>query len=82
MRYVIDSPIKPQRIFELIKERAGVDYGEMYSTFNMGMGFVIVAPEDCEEDIKREIPDTKVVGHVEPGRGVEIPEYGVRFEKY
>ncbi len=82
MRYIIDSPLKPQEIFDLIMERSGVDYGEMYATFNMGMGFAIIAPEDCEEEIKRSIPDPRVVGYVERGNSAEVPELGVKYDRY
>jgi len=82
MRYVLDSPLEPQEIFQLIAERGKVPMDEMYATFNMGMGFAIIAPEECEGDIKREIGDARVVGHVEDGSGVEIPELKIRYERY
>jgi len=82
MRYVIDDPLKPQKIFHLIMEMADVDYEEMYSTFNMGMGFAIIAPEDCESAIRRRIRDAKVVGYVEKGNEVTIPHLKIRYTKY
>jgi len=80
MKYVIEEPLKPQKIFELIMDAAKVDYEEMYRTFNMGMGFAIIAPEDCEEEIRKEIKDAKVVGYVDDGSEVTIPELKVRYE--
>ncbi len=82
MRYVITSPLPPQKIFDVIMERSGEDYQEMYQTFNMGMGFAIIADESCEGAILREIKDARVVGYVENGKGVEIEELGVRYEDY
>ncbi len=82
MRYVIDEPLEPQKIFRVIMEFADVDYQEMYRTYNMGMGFAIIAPEDCELPIRREIRDARVVGHVEEGSGVEIPQLKIRYEGY
>ncbi len=82
MRYIIEKPLKPQKIFELIMDAAKVDYEEMYKTFNMGMGFAIIAPEDCKEYVKKEIKDAKVVGYVDEGSEITIPELRVRYENY
>ncbi len=82
MKYVIEEPLKPHKIFELIMDAAKVDYEEMYKTFNMGMGFAIIAPEDCEEYVKKVIKDAKVVGYVDEGSEITIPELRVRYENY
>lgn len=79
MKYIIDSPLKPQRIFLEIMKRGNVSIHEMYQTFNMGMGFVIIAPEHCEKDIKNIISDSKVIGKVDEGYGVEVPEFGIKY---
>jgi phosphoribosylformylglycinamidine cyclo-ligase len=49
--YVIDQLPKVPAIFALLQERAGLDAKEMYSTFNMGLGFVMV----CEEKKSNEL---------------------------
>ena len=82
MRYIIEEPLNPQKIFELIMNAAKIDYEEMYKTFNMGMGFAIIASEDCEKEIKNEIRDAKVVGYVDEGSEVTIPELDVRYTSY
>ncbi len=79
MRYIIDEPLKPQWIFEEIANRGNVSSYEMYRTFNMGMGFVIITHETCESEIKSVIRDAKVVGYVDDGHGVEIPELGIKY---
>ncbi len=79
MKYVIDEPLEPQWIFREIQERAKVSDAEMYRTFNMGMGFTIIAPEECEGALKSAIPDSRVVGHVELGNEVLVPTLGLRF---
>ncbi len=81
-KFVIDSPLKPQKIFTLIMEMAAVDYEEMYRTYNMGMGFAIIAPQDCEEKIKENIKDARVVGYVDKGNEVIIPQLKIRYERY
>jgi len=40
----LSDPLEPQEIFSVIQAE-GVDVREMYKTFNMGMGFAIVAPQ-------------------------------------
>ncbi|WNY23721.1 Phosphoribosylformylglycinamidine cyclo-ligase [Methanimicrococcus hongohii] len=41
-----DDPIEPQEIFKFLQEQGNVTDLEMYKTFNMGMGFIIIVPEE------------------------------------
>ncbi len=41
----ITDPLEPQPIFKFLQEEGGVEDVEMYKTFNMGMGFVVVLPK-------------------------------------
>lgn len=44
-------PVLP--IFNLLQELGGIPWAEMYRTFNMGIGFILVlAPEICPEAVK------------------------------
>ncbi len=66
----ISDPLEPQAIFKMIYSE-GVDVEEMYKTFNMGMGFVIVVPGS---EIKRTMElsdDVKLVGTIQ-GNGIKI----------
>jgi len=38
--------LEPQPIFGFLQKLGDVDDIEMYRTFNMGMGFVVVVPEE------------------------------------
>ena len=38
--------MEPQPIFSFLQELGNVTDAEMYRTFNMGMGFVVILPED------------------------------------
>jgi len=69
MRYVIDKPLEPQKIFRFIQKLGNVDEDEMYRTFNMGMGFLIVLPEEEAEKL-----NAPVVGYVEKGEGVFVKD--------
>lgn len=71
----ISDPLPPQLIFRFLQEEGGVEDVEMYKTFNMGMGFVVVLSQD-EADEAAKTMGGKVVGEiVEEGikvRGLEI----------
>ena len=67
MKYVVDKPLEPQKIFRFIQKLGDVDEDEMYRTFNMGMGFLIVLPEEEAEKL-----NDPVVGYVEKGEGVFV----------
>ncbi|MFN4336201.1 MAG: phosphoribosylformylglycinamidine cyclo-ligase [Candidatus Nitrosocaldus sp.] len=76
VKFLLDSMPEPQTIFRLIKEHAGVDDVEMYSTFNMGVGMCVIAAKGDEDAIisicKNHDMDAYVIGRVEEGKGVYI----------
>jgi len=74
LRYSIDSPIKPAPIFKVISELGNVEEREMYQTFNMGMGLMMIAPESDAEAIASKHPNAHIVGRVEEGSGVILNE--------
>jgi phosphoribosylformylglycinamidine cyclo-ligase len=57
------DPLEPQEIFKLLQKEGGVEDLEMYKTFNMGMGFLLILPE---KDACRaaEITGGKIVGKI------------------
>lgn len=57
------DPLEPQEIFKLLQKEGGVEDLEMYRTFNMGMGFLLILPE---KDASRaaEITGGKIVGKI------------------
>jgi phosphoribosylformylglycinamidine cyclo-ligase len=63
--FEITNPLQPQRIFQFLQEQGNVDDAEMYQTFNMGMGFVIVLPEaEAEEACRIMGSGSKVIGSI------------------
>jgi len=63
--FEITDPLEPQPIFHLLQELGDVDDAEMYRTFNMGMGFVIVVPEEEVGKTCRIMgPGSKAIGSV------------------
>lgn len=80
---VFDDLLPAPPVFGVLRELGDIAAEEMYQTFNMGMGFGIVMPED---DARRAISlygaGAKVVGRIEKGEGVAAPALGLRYEKY
>ncbi len=73
MKYVIDNPLKPQKIFRVIQELGNVEEDEMYRTFNMGMGFALVMSEEEAKRLEKSgIVEGRIVGRVEDGEGVYV----------
>ncbi|HLF16300.1 MAG TPA: phosphoribosylformylglycinamidine cyclo-ligase [Candidatus Thermoplasmatota archaeon] len=81
VRYDITDPLPVPAVFRRIQQLGAVAAHEMYRTFNMGMGFVVVAPQ---ADAKRAVAllrslvdyEVKVVGRVAKGSGVVHPVGG------
>ena len=82
LRYTIDDPEKPQKIFEIIQELGQIEDKEIYQTLNMGMGFTIIAPEQESEDIARKYSNAKIVGRVEEGNGVYFAPADTLYDHY
>ncbi|MBA5942705.1 MAG: phosphoribosylformylglycinamidine cyclo-ligase [Methanophagales archaeon] len=68
----IYNPFEPDEIFTFLQEKGNITDEEMYTTFNMGMGFAIVIPESEEQEAIR-ITRGKIVGEVvERGAGIKV----------
>jgi phosphoribosylformylglycinamidine cyclo-ligase len=59
----ITDPLEPQPVFRFLQEEGGVEDLEMYKTFNMGMGFVVVLPRS-EAREAAEMLGGKIVGEI------------------
>ncbi|MCM1985518.1 MULTISPECIES: phosphoribosylformylglycinamidine cyclo-ligase [Methanococcoides] len=57
------APIEPGNIFKFLQEEGNVDELEMYRTFNMGMGFLIILPE-ADAEKAAEMTGGKIVGKI------------------
>ncbi|HVP24551.1 MAG TPA: phosphoribosylformylglycinamidine cyclo-ligase [Methanomicrobiales archaeon] len=63
-------PIPP--VFTWLQEKGQIDPVEMYRTFNMGMGFAYILPEDDAGKIRRLIPGSRVVGEIVKEAGITV----------
>ena len=66
----LSDPLPPQEIFKMIQAE-GVEVEEMYKTFNMGMGFAVIAPESEVKTISSMSNGARRVGSVS-GRGIRV----------
>ena len=85
VEFRISEPLEVPPVFRGLQMLGGIAPSEMYQTFNMGMGFAIVAPEDAAKPIIRSLRpevNARVVGSVERGRGVTVPPLGLSWTTY
>lgn len=72
----LNSMPNPPPIFNVIQREGRVTDREMYRTFNMGVGFCIIAPPEEAEDIVNHCErlgyDSQIVGEVVEERGVKV----------
>jgi phosphoribosylformylglycinamidine cyclo-ligase len=70
--FSIEDPIPVPEIFQWLAEAGNVKRDEMYRTFNMGMGYAIIAPEESYRGISSIFPDAKTVGTVTKEPGIRL----------
>ena len=81
--FEIDEPVRPNAIFSVLQELGGVSDQEMYQTFNMGMGYCLIAPEgETDGILKTAGKGSKVVGRVVRKEGVRVPSLGLEYTTY
>ena len=85
VRYVFDNLPVPTGIFKQIQIEGNIENREMYRTFNMGVGFCLVAPKASTDYIISVFEKYKMhcdtVGRVEKGRGEVIARIDGKREK-
>ena len=70
-QYVIDKPLPVPSVFNWLQQRGDVEDSEMYRTFNMGMGMIIVVDKnDAEKSVSLLGEYAQIVGSVKSGKGV------------
>jgi len=87
VRFVFDRWPAVPGLFRWIQQLGGLSDEEMFQTFNMGVGFVLVVSATRLAETRRRLAragaaDTLEVGHVERGSGVTVPTFGLTFEGY
>ncbi|MGE5831682.1 MAG: phosphoribosylformylglycinamidine cyclo-ligase, partial [Methanomicrobiales archaeon] len=58
------DPLPVPPVFSWLQERGEIEPVEMYRTFNMGMGFAYILPEEEADILRKFIPGSRVVGEI------------------
>ena len=87
VEFVLDRWPEPSSLFSFLAGLGHVEPKEMYQTFNMGIGFVVVVRPRGLAELKRRLarvgyPDAEVIGEVRAGRGVSLPNDGLHYAGY
>ncbi len=87
LRVTLDRWPPSPSLFTWIQSLGPLSEREMFESFNMGVGFAVVAARGAVAPVRRALarsgsPDVVEIGHVEPGRGVSLPRHSVEFEGY
>jgi phosphoribosylformylglycinamidine cyclo-ligase len=73
VRYDFDNLPSPRGIFKQIQVDGDIDTKEMYRTFNMGIGFCVIASKANMDDVIRVFEKHKMrckpVGKIDKGKG-------------
>ncbi|RLG13882.1 MAG: phosphoribosylformylglycinamidine cyclo-ligase, partial [Candidatus Nanohalarchaeota archaeon] len=81
--YTIDKWAEITPIFKAMQEKGNVSDKEMFKTFNMGVGFVIVAKEADKiiDVLKGHGINASVIGEAVDENGIILEEFGVGFRE-
>ncbi len=87
VEFLLDTWPPVPSLFGYLAHLGSVEPKEMFQTFNMGIGFVVVARSSAVPDLARRLaragyPDARPIGSVVPGRGVALPAEGLRYAGY
>ena len=73
---IISGSWDAQPIFKLLKDAGKISEREMYKTFNMGIGMMVVVPSECANDAVKSLSESgekaSVIGTIVKGSGVTI----------
>ena len=69
----INNPPETPPIFTFLQEEGGISPEEMYRTFNMGMGFLIITNPSVAEELAKEYGG-RIVGDVTQEPGCRVGE--------
>lgn len=72
----LDQLLEPPPIFEAIKQAGNIDDYEMYKTFNMGVGFVVITPKESSENVisicKKAGTQAQIIGKTTTRQGIKL----------
>ena len=75
---------KPPPIFDEMRDIGNISFQEMFSIFNMGIGFIVVVPKEEENVAKQFLSKhfkTYVLGEIVEDSIISIPQYNVIYTR-
>ena len=70
-QYLIDNPLPVPPVFDWLQEKGSIEDKEMYRTFNMGMGMIIIVDKgDAEKSVSILGKHAQIIGSVKSGKGI------------
>jgi phosphoribosylformylglycinamidine cyclo-ligase len=87
VRFVLDGWPDPEGLFDWARELGSISAEELYQTFNVGIGFVLVVAPTATSAILARLrragaSDARLVGRIERGSGVDVPRQKLRYVDY
>ncbi len=87
VEFCLDSLPPPQGVFQWVSALSELPPSELYQTFNMGIGFVLVVRPRFETSVldllaRTGEPRARIIGQIRKGQGVRLPHEGVRYTSY
>jgi phosphoribosylformylglycinamidine cyclo-ligase len=85
VEFRIEDPQEPQPIFKVLEELGNISDKELYQTFNMGTGMMMIM---SEKQAQKALPllnktvESKIIGKVYEGRGACHSQIGVEYHRY
>lgn len=84
VNYYLDNLPEQENIFSVIQQAGKISVKEMYSTFNMGIGFCIVVSKSGVSNVEKILEKNKVkyhqIGYITKGNGVvSITRDGTKY---
>jgi len=82
VNFSLEEHFEEHEIFKQIQILGNISTYEMYQTFNMGLGFCIVANRKEEDKILAELKsvvEAKVIGRVYKGKRLSIPSLSIHY---
>ncbi|MGA1872804.1 MAG: phosphoribosylformylglycinamidine cyclo-ligase [Thermoplasmatota archaeon] len=82
--YNIDSPFDVPPVFRLLQVLGAIQEREMYQTFNMGLGFVVIVRSDEREHALDMMAPygARRIGTVIDEKGIKVHPPGIEFDGY
>ena len=82
--FLLNNLPEPQPIFKKIQTKGKISDREMYRTFNMGTGFLVICPRRSAKRVKQHIPEIREVGYVTDSRAtvISLPKSEFEVERW